>query len=306
MTTRGLVIGAGGVTGLAWSSATLIALEQQTGWDPREADALLGTSQGALLVSLLAYGIGTADLHAWYRRELPDGHPLRSKAPRADAVRWSLPVPAAPGLALRGLLGRTPPAVALSGLLPAGQASLDAFLAPLITLAGTDAHPPHPSTWVVAVDYDSGDRMCFGSPGAPDPGIVPAVRASCSVPGFYPPVRIGDRRYVDGGVFSTTSADLLAPLALDEVVVLAPMAGPRRRPRSLGHAADFTSRTLANRRLTAETDLLTVSGVRVRVLTPSREDLRAMGGNPLDPKRRIATFETALRTAPDQVAAAFD
>ncbi|MGH3717212.1 MAG: hypothetical protein ACRDT4_27685, partial [Micromonosporaceae bacterium] len=103
-TRRGLVVGAGGVTGLAWSSATLAGMHRATGWDPREAELLVGTSQGALLVSLLANGIGADDLVAWYRRELPDDHPLRSRPaaaePPPEAPGW-LPwrfLPAAPGL----------------------------------------------------------------------------------------------------------------------------------------------------------------------------------------------------------------
>src|SRR5688500_2558420 len=82
MTRQALVIGAGGVTGLAWSSATLAALERATGWDPRRAALLVGTSQGSLLAGLLASGVGTDELVGWYRKELPDTHPLLSRAPR--------------------------------------------------------------------------------------------------------------------------------------------------------------------------------------------------------------------------------
>lgn len=307
MTRRGLVIGAGGVIGLAWSSATLAALEQATGWRPGDADVLLGTSQGALLVSLLASGIEPKDLVAWYRRELPDGHPLRSKpAASASAAARALPLPAAPGMAVRGLLRphRVRPSVALSGLLPAGRLSLDGFLAPLFALHGPGEWVDHPATRVVAVDYGTGERACFEAGGAAD--IRDAVRASCSVPGVSPAVRVGGRPYVDGGVYSSTSADLLAGDPLDEVLVLAPLAGSQRlvRPRSAAEALDFGTRRLMHRRLLAECAVLRSAGLTVRVLTPTAADRDAMGSNPLSPKHRVATFEAALRSGPARVAAA--
>lgn len=305
-TRRGLVIGAGGVSGLAWSAATLVALEEATGWDPRNATLMLGTSQGSLLTSLLASGIGTADLVGWYRRQLPDTHPLRAKPAhdraRAKASRLgAAPRPGSPML-LRHAVGRDriPALAVLAGLLPEGTSSLDAFLAPLTALVGDQAWVGDGATRVVAVDYDTGRRVCFGAPGAPSASIVDAVRASCSVPRSFPPVRVDGRRYVDGGVHSTTNADLLADAELDEVVVLAPMAGPAATllPRS---PADTVSRLLgrtATRQLKAEVRRLTEAGIRVHVLSPSGPDRAVMGANPLDPHRRFAIFEAALQRAP--------
>lgn len=277
--------------GLAWSSATLAALEQHTEWRPGDADVLLGTSQGALLVSLLASGIEPAELVGWYRRELPDDHPLRSKPATAPApVGSRLPLPAAPGLVVRGLLQphRVRPSVALSGLLPAGRQPLDGFLAPLHAVCEPGVWVDHPATWVVAVDYGSGARTCFGAPGAPASDLRDAVRASCSVPGFSPPVTIGGRRYVDGGVYSSTSADLLLDVGVDEVLVIAPMGEYR----------------IMRGKLAAECAALRAAGVTVRVFTPTAEDRQAMGANPLSPKHRIATFEAAMRSGPARVAAA--
>ena len=79
-------------------------------------------------------------------------------------------------------------------------------------------------TWIMAVDYECGGRIAFGRPGAPEAPLSAAVVASCSIPGWYEPKEIGGRRYVDGGVCSSTSLDLLSRAELDEVYVLAPMA----------------------------------------------------------------------------------
>ena len=84
------------------------------------------------------------------------------------------------------------------------------------------------------MDYDTGRRVAFGREGAPVAALDEAVTASCAIPGWYAPVLVDGRRYVDGGTLSTTSADLLAREGLDEVYVLAPMAVVRRRPAAHG------------------------------------------------------------------------
>nr|WP_277351792.1 patatin-like phospholipase family protein [Antrihabitans stalactiti] len=305
VTTRALVVGAGGATGLAWSSATLAVLEAESGWDPRDADVFVGTSQGSLLVALLASGIGTADLTAWYRRELPVTHPLRHKPDARQRNSGSrVPLPAAPGMAIRALLrpGRVATTTALSGLLPAGRSSLDTWVAPLTALWKPDEWVAHPATWAVAVDYDSGERVSFGAPGAPEAGIIDAVRASSSVPGVCEPTRIGDRRYIDGGVHSSTSADLVASLDVDEVIVLAPMAG-EGGPSSPTAVPEFVMRKGMQRKLAAEVRVLRKAGKHARVLVPSPYDVAAMGGNSLDPKNRRAIFESTLKRGHDRIAA---
>jgi NTE family protein len=58
------------------------------------------------------------------------------------------------------------------------------------------------------------------------------VAASCAIPGFYRSVRIGGRRYVDGGVQSTSNLDLMAGLGLDLVICLNPTPRFTRAPRA--------------------------------------------------------------------------
>jgi len=60
--TRGLVLGAGGVLGAAWTIGALAALHRADGWDPREADVLIGTSAGSVLASALSCGVGVDTL----------------------------------------------------------------------------------------------------------------------------------------------------------------------------------------------------------------------------------------------------
>ena len=69
-----------------------------------------------------------------------------------------------------------------------------------------------------AVDAATGEPVIFTR----DSGValVDAVAASCAVPGIWPPVTIGDRRYIDGGIRSITNADLAA--GSDRVLVIIP------------------------------------------------------------------------------------
>ena len=69
--------------------------------------------------------------------------------------------------------------------------------------------------------------MAFGSADAPAATLGAALAASWAIPGWFPPVEIAVRRYVDGGAVSSVSADLLLGQAVEEVVVVAPMATHR-------------------------------------------------------------------------------
>ena len=79
---------------------------------------------------------------------------------------------------------------------------------------------------VVCVDRARGRRVVFGSPGAPAATVAEAVQASCSIPGFYRPVRIGESEYVDGAVWSPTNMDAAPAGRETHVLCLAPMGGP--------------------------------------------------------------------------------
>ncbi|MFC7613321.1 patatin-like phospholipase family protein [Actinokineospora soli] len=197
---RGLVIGCGGTLGAAWTLGTLIAVEQSLGWDVRDADVLVGTSAGAEFTTFLACGLGTADLlEAWVGK--PGAHPALA-AHLASAPPPLPPLPS-PRLTAPGLLGRRdlPPLVRLAGLAPAGRGDLGRFAALAARLCPS-GWLPHPAAWLVAVDAGSGERVAFGSPGAPEASVGEALRASWAIPGWMPPVPIGGRVYVDGGAHS--------------------------------------------------------------------------------------------------------
>ncbi|HMI24639.1 MAG TPA: patatin-like phospholipase family protein, partial [Streptosporangiaceae bacterium] len=150
-------------------------------------------------------------------------------------------------------------------------------------------------TWIVAMDYDTGHRVLFGRPGAPRAALADAVVASCSIPGWYEPARIGGRRYVDRGVRSATSLGVLAGADVQEVYVLAPMASTEPdHPLQPHLRLERRVRQVFTGALLRQARALGAQGKRVTVVTPGPRDLAAMGANLMDPRRRQAVLEASL------------
>ncbi|GAA4478607.1 patatin-like phospholipase family protein [Rhodococcus olei] len=299
------MIGCGGTLGAAWTVAALAAVRDALDWDPREAEVLVGTSAGAELVTLLGSGVGVDELLAVQLGE-PVAHPaLRDHL--AGAPGRFPPLPRAGlgslRLARAGLRQGVGPVTALSGLLPRGGGDAGWLHRLAVGVAPGGSWVPHPATWLVAMDYDTGERVAFGSPGAPDASLSQALRASWAIPGWFPPVPVGGRRFVDGGAASTASADLVAPLGLDELVVLAPMAstGPMAG-RGAARLERLVLRGWMSAGLDAELDVVRAAGTRVVRLDATAEDLAVMGPNFMDDRRRLATLESSLRTTRAAVA----
>jgi hypothetical protein len=128
--------------------------------------------------------------------------------------------------------------------------------------------------------------------------LTEAVMASCAIPGWYQPVRIGEHRFIDGGAWSSTNLDLLADQGLDEVFVLAPQASfDSDEPTQWATRLERQWRNRVTRRVLREATTVHRHGTEVTVLGPGREDLEAMGGNLMDLSRRALVIETSLRTS---------
>ncbi|MCM6777783.1 patatin-like phospholipase family protein [Nocardia sp. CDC159] len=299
---RGLAIGCGGTVGAAWIVAALAAVRDVLEWDPREADVLIGTSAGAELVTMLGSGVGVDELIAMQRGEVTD--PVLARHVRDAPGRFPpLPRPrlGAPRQALRTLTSggagnRQRLLTAGSGLLPEGSGDARWLQRLADGLAPGREWVRHPATWLVAMDYATGARVAFGSPDAPAANLGAALRASWAIPGWFPPVAIGGRRYVDGGAASTASVDLLKSARLDELVVLAPMASTGRlRPTGPGHFLERQLRIRMSAQLDGEIAQLRATGAKVLRIDATAADLAVMGPNFMDGRRRSDTFEHSLR-----------
>jgi NTE family protein len=302
----GLVLGGGGVLGASWLVGALDALQRSRGLDVHDADIILGTSAGSVIGGLLAGGASVDDLIAQQRGETRDGA-------RRGIDRHDVDAPAGPARPPRPVLRpgstriltrnarhlrRLPPTTVLAGFLPTGRGSMPAVGRLIETVVPAGAWAEHPGLRIVALDYDSGRRTVFGAPGAPPAGLADAVLASCAIPGWFAPVEIGGTRYVDGGVWSATNADLLAAEDLDEIIVVAPMISLRYdAPRDWRARAERRWRARVTRRAMAEVARVNRAGAAVTMIGPGPEDLALIGFNLMSPERRSDVLETSRRTS---------
>ncbi|MFE6920402.1 patatin-like phospholipase family protein [Nocardia sp. NPDC057663] len=302
-TRRGLAIGCGGLLGFAWTAVALDAVERALDWDVRTADVLIGTSAGAEIVAALGSGRTPGDLLAALDGA-PDADPVLAHHVAVDpGAMPPLPALGLPGLGLVGAGVRGGSVyTALAGLLPKGRGDADWLRAFGRALAPRGGWVDHPATWLVAADPRSGQRVAFGSPDAPHVDLGAAIAASWAIPGWFPPVPIAGRDFVDGGAVSSVSADLLAPLYLDEVVVVAPMTSAGGAPATGLSRVERLLRAQMTRGLDREVALLRAAGTRVIRVEPGPTELAVMGPNFMDSTRRPATLAAARRIVPDRVA----
>lgn len=316
MTRRAIVIGGGGVLGGTWAVGALTALEAELGIAARDVDLLVGTSAGSVLAALIASGVSTGELRQEYGEEKVTSGPLAGyewnpvRATGGSRPGWPRILrPGSPKLFGSGLLsfGELPLTAVLSGLLPPGGKSLERVghlidaVSPLGEWAQVGAHSTgnYPAVWVVAMDYETGKRVVFGRAGAPHASLSEAVMASCAIPGWFAPQKIGNRTYVDGGAVSATSIDVLSHEGYDEVYVIAPMSLTQSdHPKSLTAKLERQWRGVVARTAAVEITEVEAGGAQVFIASPTAEDLTAIGTNLMDSTRRKLVLQTSMRTSP--------
>ena len=307
----GLVLGAGGVLGAAWMTGALASLADLLPCAAGDVDLIVGTSAGSVLAAALRCHAPFEDVVAWQRGQatglLRESAALAAHdGPLPPLPRWRFgSVP----LAWAALVTphRVPPWVAASAWLPHGRgqhAALRSLVTGLqVAFDGPSSGWADDRTWISAVDYDSGQRVLFGREGAPRASLPDAVVASCSIPGWYEPAVIGGRRYVDGGVRSMTSLDVLGGTDVQDIYVLAPMASTEPDHPIRPHLQmERRLRQVLTAVLVRQAKALAARGKRVTVLTPGPRDLAAMGINLMDPRRRQDVLELSFRTSADALA----
>jgi len=272
--TYALVLGAGGVTGIAWETGLLKGL-RDAGLDLTAADLVVGTSAGSVVGAQVTTGVPLDDL---YRRQVepslgprerpPDLGKLTEFLAAGSGLDRAAGVPARPSREMLAWIGRQARACSTK-VSEAGR------LAVIKARLPVHEWPERPLV-VTAVDTGDGTFVTWWrSSGIPLPL---AVASSCAVPWVHPPTTIHGRRYMDGGVRSTTNADLAA--GHDLVVIVAPTA------------------TLRRTSIDEEAAELRRAGARVEVVVPDAAAVEAIGPNPLDPGRRVEAAKAGLAQAP--------
>lgn len=261
-----MVLGGGGIAGVAWEAGIVIGL-RRAGVDLSSADVIVGTSAGSIVGSHVAFG---TDLQA-----------LAAMTPASAGAEAA----AVPAVSLEVILSALAPLFD-QGLDP-GEARRRVGAA--ARMAGGDEQPyiaqiasllPATDRWpqrrflVTAVDAESGEPVAWHR----DSGIPlgRAVAASCAVPGVYPPVTIGGRRYMDGGIRSATNADLAA--GCSAVIVL----------HAIGHLTPGEP---------LQTELAALGTAATLVITPNDEAAAVLGTNLLDAAIAGPALEAGLTQA---------
>jgi NTE family protein len=270
---RALVLGGGGITGIAWEIGVLAGLAE-AGVDLTGADLLVGTSAGSVVGAQLTSG---ADLEALFARQLePPTGEQAARMTRSALLRYGLAALRSrrDDVGFRRRIGALALAAERAGLTATEQERLDVIGSRLVSREWPDR-----DLRITAVDAQSGEfRVLDRTSGVP---LLQAVAASCAVPGVYPPVTIDGRRYVDGGMRSAANADLAE--GHDRVVVLAPI------PRGMGPLASVDAQ-------------VTGMVARVAVVSPDDASRRAIGRNVLDPAARAGSARAGLAQAADVAA----
>jgi NTE family protein len=263
-TGRALVLGGGGITGIAWELGLLKGLAD-AGVDLTTADRVVGTSAGSVVGAQITTGLTVDELYDEQLR--PADREIGARMTRSMMLRLAVPI-VLPGhpVAKRSRIG----SLALKAHPPGGAERIEVIRSRIGV-----------GTWserdlrVTAVEAESGRLVTFTRDSGVD--LVEAVAASCAVPLVWPAVTIDGRHYVDGGMRSTANADLAH--GCERVVVLAPL------PKA------FSKHTAIHAQLDR------VAPRARAVVAPDKEALAAFGTNLLDPAKRADAARAGLRQA---------
>lgn len=289
-----LVLGGGGILGEAWMSAVLTALGERDGFDARGAGCYIGTSAGSIVAASLAAGLDPGARLGRLPEQPAEAMPASEDDPAP--LRQALQAAAGLGSAAAGplaalALGSTARGGALLrraalSRVPPGRRSL-ADLGRMVESTGVRFDG---RLLISAVELQTGRRVMFGAPGAPEASVGQAVEASCAIPGVFRPVPLGGRSYVDGGVWSPTNMDTATVRRGEHVLCLNPTGSLRPTAAEPAGTLGPVSRSIA----AAEALVLRRRGATVTTINPDAATTAIMGTNLMDPRRRRAVIAAGL------------
>ena len=259
-TKRALVLAGGGLAGIAWETGVLRGIADESPATAKallDSDVLVGTSAGSTVAAQLSSGLGLDAL--FDRQAAATSTELTPNVAIEEVAELFLTAMMQPNTTKAEKLQKIG-AVALSTQTVSEQVRREVIAQRL------PSHDwPDRMLRISAIDTATGELVTFDRTSGV--GLVDAVAASCAVPGVWPPVTIGDRRYIDGGVASTVNLTLADDC--DVIVALLPQG--RSTPSPFGSGA------------VQEVDDLGGSAFGVFA---DDESLAAFGANPLDPACR--------------------
>jgi NTE family protein len=257
---RGLVLAGGGLAGIAWETGILRGIEDESAETVRallDSDVVIGTSAGSAVAAQLGSGLSLEELYD--RQVRGAGKEIDPGVDIEDITRLFLNALSDPGATTAQKLQR------IGEVARSTKTVSEAVRRDVIGQRLPSHDWPERDLRITAIDIGTGELVAIDRKSGVE--LVDAVAASCAVPGAWPPVTIGERRYMDGGVGSTMNLKLASDC--DAVVVLVPSGKGAPSPFGPDPAVEvdaFPGRSLG---VFADDDALS-----------------AFGPNPLDPACR--------------------
>lgn len=224
-----------------------------------DSDVLVGTSAGSAVAAQISSGLALDELYA------------RQVAPSSTELDPGVGVETITELFVTAITqpGTTRQKLQRIGAIAAATETVAEPVRREVIARRLPSHDwPHRDVRMTAIDVATGERVVFDRESGVD--LVDAVAASCAVPGAWPPVTIGERRYMDGGVASGINLDIAADC--DVAVVLVPSGAAAPSPFGAGPGAEVAA----------------FDGAAFGVFADD-DSLAAFGVNPLDPRCRVAS-----------------
>jgi predicted acylesterase/phospholipase RssA len=238
LSTIGIALAGGGPLGGIYEIGASVALaESIEGLDFNHADIFVGVSSGSLVAAAFANNIAPErlariliqnDADEFFDPEMLLRPAFREYLQRALSIPGLLVSATQNYLAAPFRHGLLESFQRLSRAIPTGlfdNQGIDRVMRDLFEKPGRTndfRKLPH-RLFLVATDLDSGESVAFGTPGHDDIPISTAVQASTALPGLFPPVRIGDRHYVDGALIKTLHASVALKAGAELVICINPL-----------------------------------------------------------------------------------
>ena len=266
-TRRALVLAGGGIGGIAWETGVLRGIADEspaTGRLLLDSEVLVGTSAGSAVAAQIG---GGCPLEVLFDRQVAESSAEIDSGVDIDDITEIF-------LTALGEPDDETPDKTRQQMQRIGAVALATETVPEPVRRRVIAQRLPSHDWpdrvlrLTAIDVATGELVVFDRESGV--GLVDAVAASCAVPGAWPPVTIGGRSYMDGGVASSVNLGVAGDC--DVAVVLVPSGADAPAPFGDGPAAEIAA----------------FPGPAFGVFADD-DSLAAFGPNPLDPRCRIAS-----------------
>lgn len=234
----GLALAGGGPLGAIYEVGALVALSEAVeGLDLNNMKVYVGVSAGGIVATGLAHNLTPIQIYQLFIEGEPADFAFDPSILLKPAFReyWTRlrKIPSLLSTAISDYFLRDDATWVscierLGAAIPTGLFNGDGlheWMADLIAKGGgtNDFRNLTKRLILVATDLDSGESIPFGMPGHDDIPISKAVQASASLPGLFPPVRIGNRYYVDGALKKTLHASTALKEGVELLICLNPL-----------------------------------------------------------------------------------